>query len=133
MEKYSFLKPLTSVSIQVGADIPTFLGTLFQYRDKFHLAHLNTTSYAQHVALNDLYEGILDQIDTLVETAQAEGLLSISIPQSSTSDSNVGSVKELLDYVRMNRNIFMYSYQQQILDNIEELLSRTIYKLTYLK
>lgn len=124
---YNLLRPQESISIE------QFLGTLFQYRDKIHLAHLHTTSYAQHVALNDAYEGLLDEIDTLVETAQTESLLNLIIPQSSTQDSNESVVQELLTYVKSNRNIFPYSYQQQVIDNIEELLSRTIYKLRFLK
>lgn len=127
--EYTFLK--TKSNVIPVMDIPTFIGTLFQFRDRIHLAHLATTSYAQHVALNDLYEGLLDQIDTLVETAQSEGLLKITIPQSDPSNESV--VKELLDFVRMNRNIFPYSYQQQILDNVEEITNRTLYKITFLK
>lgn len=126
---YSFLKP-PQISV-TQMDIPTFIGTLFQFRDRIHLAHLATGSYAAHVALNDAYEGLLDQIDTLTETAQSEGLLKITIPQSDPSNETV--VQDLLAFVRTNRNIFPYSYQQQILDNIEELASKTIYKLKFLK
>lgn len=111
--------------------IPTFIGTLFQFRDRIHLAHLATGSYAVHSALNDLYEGLLDQIDALAESAQAEGLLKITIPQSDPSDESVA--QELVDFVRTNRYIFPYSYQSQIIDNIEELGTKTIYKLRFLK
>lgn len=111
--------------------IPVFIGTLFQFRDRIHLAHLSTTSYASHIALNDLYEGLLDQIDTLTETAQAEGLLKITIPQSDPSDESVA--QELLDFVRTNRYIFPYSYQSQIIDNIEEMASKSVYKIRFLK
>lgn len=127
---YSFLKP-SQISVNTSMDIPTFIGTLFQFRDRIHLAHLATGSYAVHVALGECYEGLLDQIDTLTESAQSEGLLKITIPQSDPSNETV--VQDLLAFVRMNRNIFPYSYQQQILDNIEELASKTIYKLKFLK
>ncbi|MBP7006937.1 MAG: hypothetical protein KBB16_02660 [Candidatus Pacebacteria bacterium] len=111
--------------------IPVFIGTLFQFRDRIHLAHLSTTSYASHGALNELYEGLLDQIDALAESAQAEGLLKITIPQSDPSDESVA--QELLDFVRTNRYIFPYSYQNQIIDNIEELGCKTVYKVRFLK
>lgn len=126
---YAFLKPTQGVKSNM--DIPTFLGTLFQFRDRIHLAHLATGSYAQHMALGSLYEDLLDEIDTLVETAQADGILSINIPQS--NPSNEGVAQELLDFVRINRNIFPYSYQQQLLDNVEEMASRTVYKIKFLK
>lgn len=111
--------------------IPVFIGTLFQFRDRIHLAHLSTTSYASHGALNDLYEGLLDQIDALAESAQSEGLLKITIPQSDPSDESVA--QELLDFVRTNRYIFPYSYQSQIIDNIEEISASTVYKIRFLK
>lgn len=121
------LKPKESV------DIPSFIGVLFQYRDKIHLAHLKTTSYASHMALNSLYEGLLDIIDTLVETAQTDSILSITIPQSDTKEVNENVAQELLDYVRTNRNIFPHSFQQNEIDTLEALLSSTIYKLKFLK
>ena len=125
--QYSFLTPPAASQM----DIPTFIGTLFQFRDRIHLAHLATGSYAAHVALGSLYEGLLDQIDTLTETAQSEGLLKITIPQSDPSNENVA--QELLDFVRTNRHVFPYSYQSQIIDNIEEIASRCCYKIRFLK
>ena len=42
-----------------------FIGTLFHSRDTMHIAHLQTTSFAEHKALNGYYNGILDLTDTL--------------------------------------------------------------------
>jgi len=113
--------------------IEQFLGTLFQFRDKIHLAHLHTNSFAAHKALGEVYEGLLDIIDTLVESAQTDALLNIVIPSSSTSDSNENSVQELLNYVRLNRHVFPHSFQQNEIDTIELLLSSGAYKLKFLK
>lgn len=129
---YSFLKSnVVQLPMSNQMDIPTFIGTLFQFRDRIHLAHLSTGSFAVHKALGSLYEGLLDQIDTLTETAQSEGLLKITIPQSDPSNESVA--QELLDFVRTNRHIFPYSYQSQIIDNIEEITSRCCYKIKFLK
>ncbi len=125
------LYPSKLTQLNPAITIPVFIGTLFQFRDRIHLAHLSTTSYASHGALNELYEGLLDQIDALAESAQAEGLLKITIPQSDPSDESVA--QELLDFVRTNRYIFPYSYQNQIIDNIEELGCKTVYKVRFLK
>lgn len=130
---YSFLKSAQVSQVTSGLDIPSFLGTLFQFRDKIHLAHLHTTSYAAHKATETLYKSLLDQIDTLVETAQTDTLLSITIPQSDSNSSNEQVANDLLNFVRTNRGVFPYSFQQQILDNIEELASKTVYKLKFLK
>lgn len=113
-------------------DIPSFIGTLFQFRDRIHLVHLNTNSYSAHKALNSLYEDLLDIIDTLVESAQTDQLLNITIPQSQTSN-DLGVVQELLDFVRTNRGTFPYSFQQNELDNLELKVSSTLYKLKFLK
>lgn len=112
--------------------VETFIGTLFQYRDKIHLEHLSTNSYAVHVALNEAYEYLLDIIDDLVETAQSDKILNLTIPQSSTSDSQ-NSVQELLNYVQNNRYVFVESYQLNILDELVSSLNKTIYKLKHLK
>ena len=120
-------------TIPMTPTIESFLGELFMYRNLIHLAHLNTQSYATHVALNDLYEGLLEHIDTLVETAQTETILNISIPGCNSSEANVSCANSLLDCVRSKRYVFPHSFQQNICDEIEELTSKTIYKLKFLK
>ena len=42
-----------------------YVGTLFQSRNQAHIYHLQTPSYAKHMALNDYYEDIIDIIDDL--------------------------------------------------------------------
>lgn len=128
----SAIKTAIASKTNKNSAIESFLGEMFQYRDMAHLAHLSTTSYAAHMALNDLYDGLLDQIDALFETAQTDGLLNVTIPSSSTSASGPEVAKAILDCVNSNRPNFPHSFQQQILDNIEELASKTIYKLKFL-
>jgi hypothetical protein len=43
---------------------------LFQLRDVAHAKHLNTTSYAEHEALNGFYTEILELADSFLETYQ---------------------------------------------------------------
>ena len=117
--------------------IDDFISYFFCVRTTIHLYHLaakQTGSFAEHSALNYLYETILDYIDTLAETAQTEKLLDLNVPVSKIEDPvSLNYVKYCLSYVRENRNVFPYSFQQNILDNIEETLAKTIYKLTFLK
>ena len=47
-----------------------FIGTLFLARDVTHSVHLNTRSYAKHVALNEFYDGIVDLADKFAEAYQ---------------------------------------------------------------
>jgi hypothetical protein len=54
----------------------TFIGTLMQSRNQAHIYHLQSNSYAQHVALQAYYEGIIPLIDGIVESYQgAYGIL----------------------------------------------------------
>ena len=48
----------------------SFIGTLMQSRNQAHIYHLQTTSFAQHMALQGYYEGIIPLIDGLVESYQ---------------------------------------------------------------
>ncbi len=44
----------------------------FQARDIAHRAHWATKSYAQHVALGDFYDEVIDKIDDIVESYQGQ-------------------------------------------------------------
>jgi hypothetical protein len=111
--------------------IEGFLGKMFQFRDRIHLAHLSVTSFAQHLALDDVYKSMLDTIDTLVESAQTDNILTITIPES-TTNPNSNILQECLDYIRANRYVFPYSFQQNEIDSLEQLLSSNIYKIKFL-
>ena len=113
-----------------------FIGYLFHARNCVHLHHLKVKgegAYAAHVALGDLYDGLLDLADTLSETAQTNSLLNIVIPESKISGSPLTYVEEVLKYIRAYRNTFPYSFQQNEIDTMELLLSKTIYKLRFLQ
>jgi hypothetical protein len=122
-----------AVAAPIEMSIPKFVGMLFYYRDMLHLCHLNIESYSAHKALNSLYNSILDFTDDLVETSQTQELLEISIPSSSSSKDAISLVENLLSFVKSNRYVFPYSFQQNILDEIESVASKTIYKLKFLK
>ena len=48
------------------------IAQLFAARDLAHRLHLSTRSFAQHLALNDLYEGLLEGADTIAELYQGK-------------------------------------------------------------
>lgn len=48
------------------------INQLFAARDVAHKLHLKTRSFAKHLALGDLYEGILDKADELAEVWQGQ-------------------------------------------------------------
>ena len=59
-----------------------FVGHLFLARDVTHSVHLNTRSYAKHVALNEFYDAIVDLADKFAEAYQGRHGLVGDDPQA---------------------------------------------------
>lgn len=114
-----------------------FFGMLFHARDYFHLKHLSVTgigSFAEHLALEALYKGILKLVDTLVETEQGiNGFIDIDIPATNAKASSVDFLNNLIGFIKKTRIVFSESFQQNIIDEIQELLAQNLYKIKYLK
>lgn len=106
-----------------------FIGTLFHSRDAMHLAHLNTTSYAEHKALNKYYDGILDLTDHFTEVYFGRyKRLPITIPEAKV-ESAVEHLKGLQSIVDTERGNYT-SELQNILDEVLGLINETLYLLT---
>lgn len=120
--------------------IANFFSTLFASRTQAHIYHLQTPSYAAHLALQGYYEGIIPILDPLIESIQGKnGII--------TGYSAPGQVREYISceeiiayftalamYVEQNRNkLPQDSYVQNQVDMISELINTTIYKLKFLK
>lgn len=108
-----------------------FFGVLFHSRDCMHLTHLQTLSFAEHKALNEYYDGVLDLTDKLIETyfGVVGKRVSIKIPQSEFINAQA-HLKQLYSYIESNRNIFEESHLQNIIDEICALINKTQYLLT---
>lgn len=112
----------------------TFCSELFACADIIKIAHLKAKgpgSYAQHVALGELYDALTDMADDITETIQGyKGILTISIPAT--------SFQEPVSYIKSKRASLI-----SMLEKIEEempdvsnklqdligIMSRTLYKL----
>ena len=118
------------------ADIQQFVGLLFASRDYAHKAHLNTDSFAQHMALGDFYNGIVDLADSLSEAWMGRNLAKVGdIPSINPPKGEPLTVmKRLLDVVQDTRDFCSDdTVLSNIIDEIEALYSSTIYKLKFLK
>ena len=118
------------------ADIQQFIGLLFASRDYAHKAHLNTDSFAAHMALGDFYDGIIDLADSLAETWMGRNLQKVGeIPVINAPKGEPEKVmKRLLEVVQDTRDFCDNdSVLSNIVDEIEQLYSSTIYKLRFLK
>ena len=127
-------KPIGQVKVKSSSKAEEFFGKLFQLRDQIHLTHLKVSgpgSYASHKALNEFYDGLLDHIDTLVESYQGKyGILTINIPASSSVDPEMAleMLAKLVDdgsaYI-----MFKETWIQNQIDEISTLTYQTLYKL----
>lgn len=123
----------TAVVTITNPDKTEMFSKLFNARDVMHLAHLKTTSYAAHKALNEAYEYLLDFADDLVEMEQGKAgqTLDFTIPSASYQEP-VGFLKELNSFLTQVKGM----YCDATINKIEELqgnINQTLYKLTILK
>jgi len=106
-----------------------FIGTLFQSRDAMHITHLQTTSYAEHKALNKYYDGILDLADSFSESYFGRNKrVDIVIPESKIIDA-VSHLKELRSIIDTERANYT-SELQNMMDEMLSLINKTLYLLT---
>lgn len=114
-----------------------FVGYLFLARDVTHSVHLNTRSYAKHVALNAFYDGVVELADKFAEAYQGRhGLIG---PITLQSAKRTGNVVEFLEDQMAELEKCRYEVCdktdtpiQNIIDEIIGLYLSTIYKLKFL-
>jgi len=106
-----------------------FIGLLFQSRDMMHLTHLDTTSFAEHKALNAYYDGILDLTDSFTEKYFGRNKrVEIVIPESKKM-SAVEHMKAMQKTIEAERDNYP-SDLQNIMDEMLGLVNETLYLLT---
>lgn len=114
-----------------------FIGTLFLARDVTHSVHLNTKSYAKHVALNEFYDAIVDLADKFAEAYQGRhGLIGpISLMSAKKNSDVIDFLKDsLADIEEMRYKVCDKSDTalQNIIDEIVGQYLSTLYKLRFL-
>jgi len=111
----------------------------FHSRTQAHVYHLGVKgpgSYAAHKALNEYYDEIVDIIDGLVESYQGKnGLIQFQDVEGIDTNCEINNIIKYyikliaaLDKLRKGENL-QDSWIQNQLDNVEELLYSTKYKL----
>lgn len=108
----------------------------FALRTAAHLAHLQSRSHAEHVALSEFYDGVVALIDQYAETYQgAFGLITDYPSITPPTDPMLASLVDFFDWVKANRSkcALGETTLENILDEVIGLTARTIYKLRYLK
>lgn len=114
-----------------------FVGTMFLARDVAHSVHLNTRSFAKHMALQSFYEGIVELADKFAEAYQ--GRHNLIGPISLMSATKTNNIIEFLQTSMSEIESARYDVCeksdtpiQNIIDEIVGLYLSTLYKLKFL-
>jgi hypothetical protein len=116
-----------------------FVSTLFASRTQAHIYHLQTPSFAAHMALQGYYDGIIDLVDGFVESYQGKygivtGYGNIALQEYQSCEAMIMYFKTLCMFIEKSREMIVPdSYLQNQIDTIVELIKSTIYKLRFLK
>ena len=108
----------------------------FHARTNAHIMHLQTRSYATHVALGEFYDGLVDLVDALAEAWIGEnGLIdNLSARYTPPPDTPLALVDDLARWIEVNREeCGDSSHIQNTIDEIVSLCRSTAYKLRFLK
>lgn len=106
---------------------------LLHSQTQSHIFHLQTESYAEHKALQGYYEGIDSLLDSIIESYQGEYDVVSNydtfpmIPYSGKEDI-IAFFDELLNTVKDITKDYP-SFLKNIVDEIEVLITSTLYKL----
>ena len=131
---YNKLSKLKDMAKKPSDNYGTFCSELFACADIIKIAHLKAKgpgSYAQHVALGELYDALTDMADDITETIQGyKGILTINIPAT--------SYMEPVSYIKGKRATLIGMIEKveeempDVSNKLQDLIgvmSRTIYKL----
>jgi hypothetical protein len=100
--------------------------------------HRQVKSLSEHLALGDYYAGIDELIDDIVESYQGKnGILSdytnYEIVNYKNNEQLIKYFEKLEKDIEIDRKKIKESYIQNQIDEIEQLINKTLYKLKFLK
>ena len=113
-----------------------FISQLHDSKQQTIIWHHQTTSYAEHKALNKYYEEIVDLVDELVESVSGVygrpvGYSVETLQNYSGHQQLVKYYKDLYDFVQKERKtIYQDTWIQNQIDEIAQLIAQTRYLLT---
>jgi hypothetical protein len=116
----------------------SLVSKLLDSQRQVHIFHLQTKSFAEHKALQDYYDAIPDLVDNLVESAQgAMGIItgwkSFETVDYQSTEQVQNYLKNISNEIKSIYNIIKYTFIQNQLDEIDQLIHSTLYKLRFLK
>lgn len=115
-------------------DVAAFVLVLLHSGTNAHLLHLQTDSFAKHMALGEYYKEIIELTDQFAEAYQGK----YKIITGYTEDYHVESdpvkyLEKIKKYVEQYRKKLPQDTElQNIIDEIADLINSTLYKLRFL-
>lgn len=109
------------------------IGSLFAARDITHQLHLKTKSFAMHIALNELYDELVDLADSFAESMQGKyGIKDFNIDLNQFPKTDEHSfINALASWVEDQKLDDSYLANQW--DELKALVYKTKYKIENLK
>jgi len=133
MERSSEMKQIDALTADLVVEV-------MNARTSFHKLHLQVTgegSYAQHKALNEIYDALPDLIDTVAEGYQGACEVILNYPDK--APVTLTSVEGAVEYLRMlsskvaeAQNVIPHSEVVNNLDLIKDEINSAKYKLLFL-
>lgn len=131
-QTFTVVKKEAVESITNQVTVGGFFVTLLHSATIAHLMHLQTSSYAEHKALSEYYDSIVDLVDDLIESYQGKRDVIVDYPAMFAYPDVDALVylKGISDYVIENRDIVGDDSElQNQIDTIQDLINSTVYKL----
>ena len=126
---------LDTNEVNMNENCALFIATLLHSATNTHFFHFTTSSYAQHKALGNYYDEIVELVDTLAESYMGK------YGKLTTFPSVYHQPKDPIKYLESLQNFVADARQdlpqdselQNIIDEIADLINSTTYKLKFLK
>lgn len=113
-----------------------FISALNSCKQQSIVWHNQTTSYAEHKALNKFYDAVVDQLDALVESVSGvygrpKGYDVHDLEDWTSTEDTLKYFQAVLTMIKTERkSIYQDSFIQNQIDELEALVATTIYLLT---
>jgi hypothetical protein len=119
------------MATESSSKMPSLIAICFEARTKAHIAHLQTKSFAVHMALGSYYDGIVGLADSIAEAHQGRCGIITTYPSITLDPKDpVKLVEQVRTWVDKNRKMCSpYSEIQNLIDELQSLNNSTIYKL----
>lgn len=115
--------------------VEQLIARVFCTRDNAHLSHWKTPSYAEHIALGDFYEDIIEKLDNFIECHQGNSDLIDKVQLSSKPCSDIlKCLEEDCQWIEKNYKALSDGVTplQNLLDELMGVYIKAIYKLKFL-